>query len=215
MVFQLSSMALVQNVFLLVATLFLGCSAPDIFENEPAKPVIKIENTREKAAKALKFCKSQQFNTEFCILIDMSLHSGVKRFIVLDFKKDTVTNSFLVGHGCCKQPWSKDATKENPTFSNVDGSHCSSLGKYKIGERAYSDWGVNIKYVLHGLEPSNSNAQKRFIVFHSWEAVSDEEVFPNGTPEGWGCPTISNNSFKWIDPMLKSSSKPVLMWIYK
>jgi hypothetical protein len=145
----------------------------------------------------------------------MSLHSGVKRFIVWDFKKDTVTNSFLVGHGCCKQPWSKDATKENPTFSNVDGSHCSSLGKYKIGERAYSDWGVNIKYVLHGLEPSNSNALKRFIVFHSWEVVSDEEVYPNGTPEGWGCPTISNNSFKWIDPMLKSSSKPVLMWIYE
>ena len=61
---------------------------------------------------------------------------------------------------------------------------------------------------------SNSNALKRFIVFHSWEVVSDEEVYPNGTPEGWGCPTISNNSFRIVDPLLKSSSKPVLMWIY-
>jgi hypothetical protein len=45
--------------------------------------------------------------------------------------------------------------------------------------------------------------------------VSDEEVYPNGTPEGWGCPTISNKSFLKLDPILKASNKPVLMWIYK
>ncbi len=163
----------------------------------------------------MKFCKAQNLNENFCILIDMSLHSGVKRFIVWDLKKNKISNSFLVGHGCGDNPWNNDFSKGNPKFSNIDGSHCSSLGKYKIGKRAYSDWGVNVKYILHGLEPTNSNAFKRFIVFHSWEVVSDEEVYPNGTPEGWGCPTISNNSFKIIDPLLKSSSKPVLMWIYK
>ena len=145
----------------------------------------------------------------------MSLHSGIKRFIVWNFKKNKISNSFLAGHGCGDNPWNNDFSKENPKFSNIDGSHCSSLGKYKIGKRAHSDWGVKIKYILHGLEPTNSNAFKRFIVFHSWEVVSDEEVYPNGTPEGWGCPTISNNSFKIIDPLLKSSTKPVLMWIYK
>ena len=56
--------------------------------------------------------------------------------------------------------------------------------------------GVKIKYVLHGLDSTNSNALKRYIVFHWWEAVSDDEVYPDGTPEGWGCQTISNNSFK-------------------
>jgi hypothetical protein len=55
----------------------------------------------------------------------------------------------------------------------------------------------------------------RTIVFHSWEKVPDEEVYPNGTPEGWGCPKISNNSFKIIEPLLQSRSQPVLMWIYK
>lgn len=73
----------------------------------------------------------------------------------------------------------------------------------------------NIKYVLHGLEPTNSNELMRTIVFHSSEEVADEELYPKGTPEGYGCPTISNNSSKRIDPLLKSSSKPVLTWIYK
>jgi hypothetical protein len=72
-----------------------------------------------------------------------------------------------------------------------------------------------VNYLLHGLDKTNSAAVKREIVLHSWEVVSDRAVYPNGTPEGWGCPTISNNSFKIIDPLLKSSAKPVLMWIYE
>ena len=194
--------------FILLATL-LGCT-----NLETESPAINIKATRTKAQEALEFSRSKNFNTDFCILIDMSLHSGVKRFLVWDFKKNTFTNSFLVGHGCCDNPWSSDKSKDNPQFSNVNDSHCSSLGKYKIGQRGYSNWGVNVKYILHGLESTNSNAVKRVIVFHSWEEVSDEEVFPNGTPEGWGCPAISNASFKIVDPILKASSKPVLMWIY-
>lgn len=182
---------------------------------EHEKPIVNLEATELKAKEAYKYCKSHNFNTDFCILIDMSLHSGLKRFFVWDFTKDTIMNSFLVGHGCCANDWSKDESKTNPKFSNVDGSHCSALGKYKIGERAYSDWGVHIKYVLHGLDATNNNAFSRYIVFHSWEVVADEEIYPKGTPEGWGCPTISNNSFKIIDPILKASKKSVLMWIYK
>ena len=105
--------------------------------------------------------------------------------------------------------------KSDPEFSNKDGSHCYSLGKYKLCERAYSDWGINVKYVMHGLESTNNNALARTIVFHSWDQVSDNEIYPEGTPEGWGCPTISDNSFKLIDPLLKKSKQPVLMWIYK
>lgn len=153
-------------------------------------------------------------NEDFCILIDMRIHSGKKRFFFWDFKLNKITQRFLVGHGCGDNTWSGDETKDNPTFSNTEDSHRSSLGKYKIGERGYSNWGVNTKYLMHGLEASNSNALKRIIVFHSWEAVSDEEVYPNVTPEGWGCPTISNASFRLIDPLLRDSSKPVLMWIY-
>ncbi len=173
-----------------------------------------IKSTRLKAKEAFNFCKSKSMNDEYCILIDMKIHSGRKRFFVWDFKKDTIIHSFLVGHGCCDSEWGRDYTKDQPSFSNIEDSHCSSLGKYKIGERGYSSWGVNVKYLLHGLEASNNKALKRIIVLHSWDVVSDDEVYPNGTPEGWGCPTLSNNSFRVLDKKLKASQLPVLMWIY-
>ncbi|TZF95268.1 peptidase [Chryseobacterium panacisoli] len=178
------------------------------------KPDADLSRMRIKVGEALTFCNSKNLNNDFCILIDMSLHSGVKRFFVWDFKNNKISKKYLVGHGCGSNSWSKDDSKANPGFSNEDGSHLSSLGKYKLEGRGYSDWGINIKYLMHGLEETNSNALKRFIVFHSWNMMSDDEVFPKGSPEGWGCPTISNNAMKEIDPMIQYSKKPVLMWIY-
>lgn len=216
------------TAFILFLSLSTGCNPPSenkssfreaerklIEANIPdTNPPSSIEDTRKKAKEALTYCRSKGMNEAFCILIDMKIHSGRNRFFVWDFTKDTISHSFLVGHGCCNNPWSGDYSKEKSVFSNTGESHCSSLGKYKIGKRGYSSWGVNVKYLLHGLEPSNSNALKRIIVFHSWEAVSDEEIYPRGTPEGWGCPTISNNNFREIDPLLMNTQKPVLMWIY-
>jgi hypothetical protein len=178
------------------------------------KPETDVNKTKRKAGEALQFCKSKNFNTDFCILIDMSLHSGVKRFFIWDFKANSISKQYLVGHGCGSNSWSEDDSKDQPKFSNEDGSHLSALGKYKLEGRGYSDWGIHVKYLMHGLEESNNNALKRFIVFHSWNLMSDDEVFPEGSPEGWGCPTISNNAMKEIDPMLQQSKKPVLMWIY-
>lgn len=178
------------------------------------KPEVDFSKLKMKGEEALKFCSSKNLNRDFCILIDMSLHSGIKRFFVWDFKNNKVSKEYLVGHGCGSNSWSKDGSKANPEFSNEDGSHLSSLGKYKLEGRGYSDWGINVKYLMHGLEETNSNALKRFIVFHSWNLMSDEEVFPKGSPEGWGCPTISNNAMKEIDPMMNKARKPVLMWIY-
>ena len=178
------------------------------------KPEIDFSKTKTKAEEALKFCQSGKMNTDFCILIDMSLHSGVNRFLVWDFKTNSISKKYLVGHGCGTSPWSSDGSKDDPEFSNEDGSHLSSLGKYKLQGRGYSDWGINVKYLMHGLDETNSNALKRFIVFHSWNLMSDEEVFPKGSPEGWGCPTISNNAMREIDPMIQKAKKPILMWIY-
>lgn len=182
---------------------------------EEEKPVLDLNKTKEKAIEALQFSKDNKLSTDFCILIDMSLHSGVNRFVVWNFKEQKITGKYLVGHGCGNNSWSSDESKDNPTFSNEDGSHLSSLGKYKLSGRGYSDWGIHVKYLMHGMEKSNNNALKRFIVFHSWNLMSDEETFPKGSPEGWGCPTISNNAMRAIDPMIQKSKKPVLMWIYQ
>lgn len=192
----------------------IGCN----YTSSPSKinaPKVDITKLRTKAIEAKTFCKSKKYNINYCFLADMSLHSGVKRLFVWDFKKDTNVQSYLVGHGCGKMFWSLDYSKENPTFSNEPDSHCSSLGKYKIGERGYSNWGIHIKYLMYGLDKTNSNSISRQVVFHSWEKMDDNEIYPDGSPEGWGCPTVSNNAMIEIDKKLQDSKKPVLFWMFE
>jgi hypothetical protein len=98
-------------------------------------------------------------------------------------------------------------------FSNTDNSHCTSAGKYKIGKRDYSTWGINVKYWLHGLEQTNSNAEKRIVVLHSWADVPDREIFPGYAPLSWGCPAVSDNFMRKLDTKLQKTKKPVLLWI--
>ncbi len=81
------------------------------------KPEINISKTNQKAKEALEFCKINQFKQDFCILIDMSLHSGVKRFFIYDFTKGEISQQYLVGHGCGTASWSDDSTKKNHLFS--------------------------------------------------------------------------------------------------
>jgi hypothetical protein len=169
---------------------------------------------RTKSAEALRYCKKNGFNTSFCILIDMKIHSGKKRACIWDFKKDSVLLTGMCSHGCGQNPWGEAITKEKPVFSNVPDSHCSSLGKYKVGKRGSSAWGIKVNYLLIGLEPTNNNAVKREIVLHSWEDVPAYEIYPSGVPEGWGCPAVSNAFMTALDSKLKNSEKPVLLWIF-
>lgn len=174
----------------------------------------KYKQLKIKAAAARRFCKQNKMDTNTVILIDMSLHSGTKCFVVWDFRKDTITALGMVTHGCGNQHWSADDSKTNPVFSNEKDSHCSSLGKYKIGERGYSQWGIHVKYLLHGLEKTNSNALERTIVLHSWDAVPEDSSYPAGISESWGCPAVSNVFMKKLDVILKNKKRPVLLWMY-
>lgn len=192
------------SLLLYLAFTFL---APGSIQDTPSKLGLKGDAARE-------YCRAKGFNTSYCFLVNMGKHSGLKRFYIWDFKQHLATDSGLVSHGCGNAPWSGDETKTNPVFSNTPDSHCSSLGKYKIGKRGYSNWGIHVNYKLHGLDATNSNAYKRIIVLHSWEAVTEEEVFPHGTPEGWGCPAVSNKFMEKLDSLIQSSHKPILLWMY-
>lgn len=164
---------------------------------------------------ALLFCKQNKLETDYFLLADLNVHSGKKRLYRYDFKKDTITSSYMVSHGCGDSMWGYTFSKDNPKISNEADSHCSSIGKYIIKERGLSQWGIRVKYLLIGKDKTNSNALNRAIVLHSWEKIPHEEVYPNGTPEGWGCPAVSNESMREIDRILKKSKKHVLLWIIK
>ncbi len=197
----------ISRIFITLIAIAISFSF-SIQDNKPLK-------TKNKASEALDYCKANKLNTDFCILVDMSVHSGKNRLFVYNFNSDSIISSGLCAHGCCNSDWGADLTKSSPSFSNVAESHCSSLGKYKIGSRGYSNWGIYVNYKLHGLDKSNSNAFKRLIVLHSWNMVENHEVFPEGTPEGWGCPSVSNEQMRYIDNLLKRAKTPVLLWIYK
>ena len=163
---------------------------------------------------AAKYCAENNLNTSYCVLIDMHIHSGKNRMVLWDLKNDSAVFSCLCSHGCGNSAWGEDHTRINPVFSNTEESHCSSLGKYKIGKRGWSNWGIHVNYKLHGLESTNNNAYDRLIVLHSWDAIPETEPYPSGTPEGWGCPAISNGYLRLLDSYLQNSNVPTLLWIY-
>ncbi|MBS7252609.1 murein L,D-transpeptidase catalytic domain family protein [Flavobacterium branchiicola] len=190
----------------------------DVFKSENKTEIVSIEkplvNYSDYYREAVQYCKTNKLNQNKFILIDLGLHSGYKRFFVFDFKKKEISKSYMVSHGCGDNQWGRTSTKEKPQISNEFDSHCSSLGKYVVLDRGVSQWGIKVNYILQGKDKTNSNARTRAIVLHSWDAISDAEVYPEGTPEGWGCPAVSNESMREIDELLKTNKK-VLMWIIK
>ncbi len=170
-----------------------------------------IPRLKTKADEAKAYCKKHDFDTTFCILIDMKIHSGKNRMFVWDFGKKSIRNSGLCCHG-----FGGENTGSNPVFSNTVGSNCTSLGKYKIGIRSYSKYGIHIHYKLHGLETTNSNAFKRTVVLHSFDPVPELEIYPLHLPMGFsaGCPVVSNDMMRTLDTLLQNTQKPVLLWIY-
>jgi len=162
---------------------------------------------------ALAFCKKKQYCEDYYFLVDLSVHSGKKRFYVYDFKQKKIIDSNLVTHGACDAFDANDTKYQKVKFSNRNDSHCSSIGKYKVSKRDYSTWGINVKYWLEGLEETNSNARNRVVVLHSWEAVSNTEIYPQYTPLSWGCPAVSDAFMTKLDAKLQKTEKPVLLWI--
>ena len=187
--------------FLLLAT----CS------NEKKNAVYeKIDSV--KFTEAFNFCKKNGYDTSTCFFVDMDIQSGKNRFFVWDFK-----NKKVLYQGLCCHGMGKGSTTSTPIFSNESGSYCTSLGKYKIGIRSYSQWGIHVHYKMHGLESTNSNAYKRVVVLYSYAPVSEIEIYPFHLSMGWslGCPVVSDGMMTNLDALLKKKTKPTLLWIYK
>lgn len=157
-----------------------------------------LSNLRSKAEEAHNYCKANNMNTDLTILVDMNIHSGKYRLFVWDFKGDSVRLNAICSHGSCGGFPHPKTAYEQPLFSNKPQSYCSSLGKYKVGKRGYSNWGIHVNYKLHGLESTNDNAYQRIIVLHSWEHVPDQEVYPEYAPNSLGCPMVSNKDRKSV-----------------
>lgn len=195
-----------KQIFLILSFSFLCCN------NTQIKKVV-IKDYSEIHMNALEFCEKEKYNKNYYFLIDLSIHSGKNRFFVYDFTTNKILDKNLVTHGSCDQFEENPKKWEKAKFDKKVDSHCSMKGKYKIGKRDYSSWGINVKYWLQGLEDSNKNAEKRVVVLHSWNAVANKEIYPKYAPLSWGCPAVSNEFMEKLDLRLQKSDLPVLLWI--
>jgi hypothetical protein len=154
------------------------------------------------------FNSTNVYNETICFFVDMSLPSGRNRFFVYDLGKDSVVNSGLVAHGSCNTTFLAEAK-----FNNTEGCGCSAIGKYKVG---YSyDGRFGLAYKLYGLDKSNNNAFKRFIVLHAYDCVPNVETFPEPICNSLGCPMVSYKFLNDLQKYIKASKKPILLWVFK
>jgi len=148
-----------------------------------------------------------RYNTRLAFLVDMRLPSGRNRFFVYDLGGDSVRMSGLVAHGSGGRAFSL-----TPSFSNVNGSNCSALGRYRVGGAYAGRFGR--AYTLHGLDTTNDNALARHIVLHSYTCVPEGETDPYPICNSQGCPMVSPVFLGKLQPLIDGSRKPVLLWIF-
>ena len=139
----------------------------------------------------------------------MSIPSGKKRFFIYNIKKDVVEYSALVSHGSGSY---KIGCNDQLVFSNMPNSYATSLGKYKIGSVYNGMYGLS--YKLYGLDSTNNNAYQRAIVLHSDSYVPEKETYPRHIFESSGCPAVSPVFLAEIGKYIRTSAKPMLLWIY-
>lgn len=179
------------------------------FNRIDTKMKLAAERLREKTAGLDKYLAENGFNTGFCFLVDMSIPSGKNRFFIYDVDQMEVIQSALVSHGSGSYTTGCD---DKLVFSNQPNSNATSLGKYRISGSYTGNYGPAFK--LYGLDSTNSNAYPRAIVLHSDRYVPEKETYPRHIFESMGCPVLSPAMLTIVSKYIKSSKKPVLLWIY-
>jgi len=123
--------------------------------------------------------------TERLAVIDFSLPSTEPRLWIFDLTQRTLLLEELVAHG--------QGSGDNlaTTFSNVRGSHQSSIGLFRTQESYYGQHGYSLR--MDGLEPGvNDRARERAIVIHGADYVNTGWIEEHGRiGRSHGCPAVS------------------------
>ncbi|GAA4044101.1 murein L,D-transpeptidase catalytic domain-containing protein [Parerythrobacter jejuensis] len=114
---------------------------------------------------------------------DFGLRSSEPRFHFVNLDRQEV-KSYLVSHGTGSDP-EHDGWLNS--YSNIEGSNATSKGAYVTWEWYKGRYGTSVR--LGGLDTTNNNALRRYIVMHRARYAEPEHV------ERWGRLGRSNGCF--------------------
>ncbi len=131
-------------------------------------------------------------------VIDYSRPSLLPRLWVFDLQAGTLLYEEVVAHG--QGSGDNLATR----FSNLDGSHQSSLGLFVTGDTYVGRNGYSMR--MQGLEPGvNDAAMARAIVMHGAPYVDPAQGRRMGRlGRSWGCPAVRSAVARPIIDLLKN-----------
>ncbi len=117
-------------------------------------------------------------------VIDFSLPSTEQRLWIFDLNEQRLLLQDLVAHG----QGSGDNLADS--FSNIEGSHQSSIGLFRTQESYFGQHGYSLR--MDGLEPGfNDLARQRAIVIHSADYVDPSWIEQHGRiGRSHGCPAV-------------------------
>jgi hypothetical protein len=130
-------------------------------------------------------------------VIDFSLPSSAPRLWILDLSNQTLLLKDLVAHG--QRSGDNYATR----FSNIVGSHQSSIGLFRTQESYTGRHGYSLR--MDGLEPGiNDRARERAIVIHAADYVDPSWVDRQGRiGRSQGCPAVRPEIVETVVDSLK------------
>ena len=198
------------TVFFVVGALvldlfFRGCFSPGKIAGNTRYPDMAL-----RAEKALKYAERKGMNDRYCLFLDYGIPSGKPRLFVWSFEERRIVYSGHAMHGP-----GKGSTDEIPVFSNVYGSHCSSVGKFAVTRKR----GIRNKTGLRlkGLDHSNNNAYSRGIMIHSSRWVDRNKwrrYIPLNEKTCQGCVTVSTRDMAYINRLVGKEEGNLLLWSY-
>lgn len=116
-------------------------------------------------------------------IADFGVHSSNRRFYFVNLDREEVAQ-YHVSHGTGSDP-EHDGWLNN--YSNVEGSNATSRGAYVTWEWYVGRYGTSVR--LGGLDPTNDNALRRYIVMHRANYAEPSHI------ERWGRLGRSNGCF--------------------
>lgn len=193
----------VSNVIILFLVSFFANAKE--YRNDTIPTNLKTDRFYHQIADVKDILRSNAtYNAKIAFLVDMQIKSGKYRFFVYDLVKGEIIDQGLVAHGS----GSETNIRGDLKFSNEPNSRSTSLGRYSVGRSYKGMFGK--AYKLAGLDETNSNAEKRAIVLHSYSAVPSEQQDYYIT-NSQGCPMISEDFFKRLEKIIDASKSRIIL----